>query len=185
MDASTPVAIVLIGSFAVDRIVCGSLFLLSDSKRFQHRFPDPDEIKDEHKKAQAERKRKKSYFFLAALLSTPVVLFAHIRLFPLVGISEAAAGWRHVVQEAMDVALTSVLFIGGADRIAELLKKKPEGSGLEKHEGTIEVVGTLTVADEKKPGESKPKCSSCGSELEVGSGYCGHCGTPAPRVAHA
>jgi hypothetical protein len=182
MDAGAPIALVLIGSFAVDRVVSGALFLLSLPKSWRQTFPDPDLIKDDLKKATAIKKRKLWYFVLAALLSLPIVYWGNIRIFEALGIPQKPELGQ--VQAFLDILLTTLLFVGGADRIADLLKKHGGPASVEPAPGGIEVFGTLKVEDERST-KDVGKCAKCSAELEAGSGFCGHCGARVEAPAGA
>jgi len=161
---------VMIGSFAVDRIVSLALFALSYPKSWRRTFPDPDLMSDGPKKAAAVKVRRAWYFLFATILSIPIVVYGKIRIFDLLGIPKAPEAER-AVQQLLDILLTTLIFVAGADRLADLLKK--HAGPIEKPREGIEVFGTLTI-DGEKP--ATVRCPACSAVLEPGSTFCGHCG---------
>jgi len=172
----SPITLIVVGSFAIDRIVSGLLFLLSMPKAWQQIFPDPDLIQDPAQRALAAKKRKLAYFFLAAILSVPVVALGDLGLLSRMGLAKPEL---HGVQWWLDCLLTSMIFMGGADVFTMILKKHSDSVLDKPNERAIQVVGSLTVDDGDK-GSSGKSCPSCGVTLEGGSSYCAHCGS---RVA--
>jgi hypothetical protein len=171
MEGGSPITLVLIGSFAIDRIVTGLLFLLSLPPGLGSLFPDPALVEEAARPA-AEKRRKLNYFLLAAVLSLPVVFYADLKIF-------AAMGFKPKY-EILDTLLTALILIGGSDRIGDLLKTHASPVAEKPSSGGIEITGTVTVADGK--GATAAVCPSCSAPLEAGSGYCHKCGA---RVGEA
>ena len=71
IDGISAIAIILIASFAIDRIVTGSLFLLSFVKYWTKYFPDPATLQPDARLA-AERMLKLAYFGLSGFLGIPL-----------------------------------------------------------------------------------------------------------------
>src|SRR5438105_3757337 len=149
MDAPGTAMLVVISSFAVDRIVSLVLFGVSVPKSWRKTFPDPELMEEGAKKRAAMRTRRMWYFCFAAILTIPIVIGAKIRIFKLLGIIGAEDDPAVIVA---DILVTTLVFVAGADRLADLIKKHAPA---EKHEG-IEVYGTLTINGEKK--EAPNKC---------------------------
>ena len=173
MDAGGTGVLVVIGSFAVDRIVSLALFGLSFPKSWRRTFPDPDLLEDGPKKRAAVKMRKAWYFLFATILSVPIVIYGGIRIFDLLGIPRAQEAGGRAMQQLLDKLLTTLIFVAGADRLADLLKK--HSTPIEKPREGIEVFGTLTIDGEKHEAASV-KCPACSAVLEAGSTFCGHCG---------
>ncbi len=132
------IALVLIASFAIDQIVSGILFLLSYSREWNRRFPDPALLEGEGRTA-AEKKRKVVYFVFAGAIGTVVLAyFGQVRVLTSLGVPASPF---------LDVLLTGLILMGGSDRVADLLKM---GGGRPDGEKTpsarpIEIRGTLTL----------------------------------------
>ncbi len=69
LEGITAIAALLIASFAIDRIVAGTLFLLSFSDGWNKRFPEPALVKDEDLRYKAEKKLKLVRAVLAAIVA--------------------------------------------------------------------------------------------------------------------
>ncbi len=125
LDGVSAVALILIASFAIDRIVTALLFLLS----FVRLVPEA---------AADERKYKLIYFGLAGLLGTVVLAhYGQVRVLTALGIR---------IEPLIDTILTGIVLVGGADRIAELLK--PPGAESQKEESQpIEITGKLILEE--------------------------------------
>src|SRR5260221_2008212 len=61
----TVITLILVLSFAIDRIVAASLFLLSFSAAWNRRFPEPTLMESPGELFDAEKRRKLIYFLLA------------------------------------------------------------------------------------------------------------------------
>jgi hypothetical protein len=138
IDGISAVAVVLIASFAVDRIVTGILFLFSFSKWWRSHFPDPALQPEGEARERAARKSKLVFFFFAALLAIPLLAgFGQIRIL-------AALGFA--TDPYLDIAITGLILVGGSDRVSELLKLR--GPGEEKAEPKpITVTGKLVIEE--------------------------------------
>ena len=159
LDGVTALALILIASFAIDRIVAGVLFLLSFSKAWSQRFPDPESVQDEAGRAQAERKRKVIYFVLAGVLGIGVLgWLGNVRI--LSAVLHSKDPNLPSVDPILDTIITGLLLMGGADRLAQVLKM-PGAPGAEKPEPKpIQITGKLSIEDASgklagtlKPGE--------------------------------
>src|SRR5262249_52161130 len=122
------------------------------------------------------------YFLFATILSLPIVIYGGIRIFDLLGIPRAQDPAARAMQQLLDKLLTILIFVAGADGLADLLKK--HGAPMEKPREGIEVFGTLTIDGEKREAASV-KCPACSSVLEAGSAFCGHCGAHLVAAAKA
>ncbi|MBI3472041.1 MAG: hypothetical protein HY013_11855 [Candidatus Solibacter usitatus] len=100
-DGVSAIALILIASFAIDRVVTAVLFLLA----WVGWAPDP---------AVDERKYKLIYFLLGGVLGIFVLAhFGQVRVLTALGIT---------IDTYLDTGLTGIVLVGGADRIAGLLK---------------------------------------------------------------
>jgi len=115
LEGVTAVAALLIASFAIERISAGVLFVLSFIRGWNNRFPDPATVADPAARYHAERKMKIVRFVLAALIGLPLLAwYGKVQILGAVGF----AG----IDPDLDRLLTGVILVGGADRIAEVLK---------------------------------------------------------------
>ena len=137
LDGITVIAIVLVASFAIDRIVTGVLFLLSFSKRWSSRFPDPELVTEPAARVKARNKQKLIYFCLAGALGIPVLAgYGQVRLLGALGFP------THFL---IDTIATGLILMGGSDRIAEMLKM-PGAPGVKKAEAQpITIKGSLVL----------------------------------------
>ena len=127
----------MIASFAIDRIVTGMLFLLSFSKQWSRRFPDPELVADSAARLSARNKQKLIYFCFAGALVIPLMAgYGQVRLL-------AALGFP--TNFIIDMIVTGLILMGGSDRIAELLKM-PGAPGVKKPEvQPITIKGSLVL----------------------------------------
>ncbi len=82
----TVITLILVLSFAIDRIVAASLFLLSFSAAWNRRFPEPTLMESPGELFDAEKRRKLIYFLLAGTLAVGILIFAdHVRVLTALG----------------------------------------------------------------------------------------------------
>ena len=146
LDGVTAVAVVLIASFAIDRIVAGCLFALSLSKAWDRRFPDPSSLPDESDRRRAEKKYKVVYFILAATLG--VVVLAWLGNIRILSAMLHSTGSTQPVNPILDTIVTGLLLTGGADRLAQFLKAPGEAGTQRAESKPIQITGKLVLDDE-------------------------------------
>lgn len=153
MDGITAIAAILIASFAIDRLVTGTLFVLSFIKSFNRVFPDPALEQDAVARTAAEKKRTLLYFTLAALVALGVVVgYGNVSILAAVGFS--------TINPKLDRILTGLVLIGGAERLADILKWGAAG-GIQRASAEskpLEITGKLILED------------SAGRKVTVGPG---------------
>lgn len=137
------IGIVLIASFAIDRIVTGLFFLLSFVPELRP-IVDPESIEDPAAKASAMRNYRVLYAIVAGYLAT-VVLAGQlgIRLSAITGLlpdAKSGEGWSSF----LDILLTGLLLVGGADRLSEALKLAVGGDE-KKSKTPIEITGKVVL----------------------------------------
>jgi len=139
LDGISVIAFVLVGSFAIDRIVTFLLFLLSLNRRWSARFPKPEFIADPAARAKAEDKQKVIYFVFAGALAIPLLAgYGQVRVLEALGFQ---------TNFILDTIVTGLSLMGGSDRVAELLKM-PGAPGVSKPEPRpITIQGTLVLQD--------------------------------------
>jgi hypothetical protein len=142
LEIGTLVALVTIASLVIDRVVSGTLLLLSFSKR----FPDPSTGGPEQR-VRAEKILRLAAWGIAAFLSTAVViLFEPVRIL---------AALDMQANSFLDAALTIVILTGGSDFVGSLLRVKG-GSGVpQSAPKPLEVTGRLALGEYAEGGEKK------------------------------
>ncbi len=148
VDGVSAIALILIASFGIDRIVTGLLFLLSFIKHWTPFVPDPTTIQDTLELAKAEKTNTLIYFVLAGILGVVVLaFFGEVRIFRAMGFDKT--------NYILDSIMTGLILMAGADRVAGLLKLSGT-PGVEKSTSRpIEITGKLILEGEasKKIGE--------------------------------
>jgi len=143
IDGVSAIALILIASFGIDRILTGLFFLLDFIKPWTRLFPNPEEVEEKALQIRAERKRKLLYFVLAGILGGVVLAyFGEVRIFRALGFNQTNA--------ILDSVMTGLILIAGADRVAELLKLHgmPGAKGEPKSTSQpIEVTGRLILEE--------------------------------------
>ena len=143
IDGVSAIAVILIASFAIDRIVTGILFMLSFFKPWTRHFPDPKSITNLTERIAAEKKQKFIYFALAGILSIGVLAgYGGIRIFKVV----AFPG----INPVLDAIATGVILVAGSERIASLINLgEASGTGESAPASQpIEITGKLTIEGE-------------------------------------
>lgn len=147
IDGVSAIAVILILSFAINRIATGLLFLVSFVKPWARFLPDPVLQTNEGLRMKAERRRKLVYFVLAGILAMGVFAgYGTVRILSVSGFPS--------INPILDVILTGLILVAGSDRIAELLKTPATaGVALATAEAPttrpIEITGTLTLVEPK------------------------------------
>jgi hypothetical protein len=135
IDGVTAITMVLIASFAIDRIVTAVLFLLS----FVGAAPDPASAADAAARASAERKYKLLYFTLAGALGVLVLgFYGQMRILSALGLP---------TNPVLDTVLTGIVLMGGADRIAAFLKVPGAAEAEQPAAQPIQITGTLKLEE--------------------------------------
>jgi hypothetical protein len=144
IDGISLLVLVLIASFAVDRIVRATLFLLGLFDFWRRRVPDPDEAPGD---AAALRRHRIAYVLMAA----PLALLAlgwvgKVRILTALGFAQ--------VDPWIDTLFTGLLVIGGADRTEAILQKFGAGGGGEAARTTtpLEITGRVILEESGKTG---------------------------------
>ena len=135
LDGVTAIALILIASFAIDRIVTAAMFLLS----FALPSLDPTGIENATARAKAEKQSKLVYVVVAGVLAIFVVAhYGGVRILSALGIA---------TEPLLDTVLTGIVLVGGSDRIAAVLKL-PGATGAERPAPPpIQITGRVTLED--------------------------------------
>lgn len=138
IDGVSAIAVVLIASFAVDRIVTAILFLLSYSGAWKRKFPDPALEPEGELRSTAAKNLKLAYFCIAAALAIPLIAgIGKIRIL-------AALGFP--TNQYLDIVVTGLILVGGSDRVAEMLKLGSPGEPKSEPK-PISITGKLVLED--------------------------------------
>lgn len=130
IDGVSAVLVILIASFAIDRAVTGLLFVLRTFAFGRRLVPDGNAVRE-----------KWVRFTVAALLAGVVLsLVGKVHLLAAVGFPG--------VNEYVDVLITTVILVGGSDRVTDILKATgmPHGER-EAARQPIEITGKLVLED--------------------------------------
>jgi hypothetical protein len=142
------IAIILIASFAIDRIVTGLFFLLSYNADLRPVL-DPNSIDDPAQKAKAIKDYQLIYAIVAGYLAIVFVSgVMGVRLSAITGLAPDAKAGR-AINELLDILLTGLLLVGGADRLAEALKLV-KGEGGKGSQAPIEITGKVVLQQESR-----------------------------------
>lgn len=142
MKPVTVLAGLALTAFVIDRLVTAFLFLLS---YFWEQF-DPT-LFDGHERAEADRIYKLVYFSLASILA----LAAYHYIFR-PGAVFAALDFQP--NSVLDAVVATLVLVGGADRIAALLKP-PEGEKSSAPPPPLQVAGSVMLVTDAASGEQK------------------------------
>jgi hypothetical protein len=135
LDGVTAIALILIASFAIDRIVTATLFLLS----FLIPSLDPGSIESLGARMRAEKVYKLVYVTTAAVLAVGVVAhYGGVRILAALGMAP---------DPVLDTILTGIVLVGGSDRIAALLKLPGASDAERAAPPPIQITGRLTLED--------------------------------------
>lgn len=141
IEASTAIIIILIASFAIDRIVSALMFLFRTKKKTAS-LPDEPE---KRKVSETQKRREKLlYLVLAGTLGLALGYWGEIRILEGLGFS------KNVL---INVILTALILTAGSESISLLLKKMGAGSVVESDPKPLEVRGNLILerpADARK-----------------------------------
>ena len=133
---STIVLIVVL-SFAIERLVKAILFLLSFVRAWARRFPDPLMISDPIRRAQAERKKTLIYFVLVGILALMFEIRGKIGLLIALGVRDSMT--------LLDILVTTIVLMAGSDLITKILPLSNKDTGGESNNQPIAITGRLIL----------------------------------------
>ena len=178
-DTVGAIALIAILAFVIDRVVSTLLFVLSFNHAWSRRFPDPSLREPGRSQIEAEKKQKLIYLIMAGVLSLLVILsFGRMSILPALGVeypqnpstdaklAQTAADAKPPQTKTdtslqnvparfvlLDIFLTTLLLVGGADRMGQLVKMIG-GTGLmgvEKAEPKpLQVTGRLILEESRR-----------------------------------
>ncbi|HUP61658.1 MAG TPA: hypothetical protein VNA69_14705 [Thermoanaerobaculia bacterium] len=129
-DTAKLIAIVVLASFAIERIVAAISYLIDSVRLYQLNHPAAAKLREKHQ-------RKAFLLTAAALLAIGVVYLADLRILRTLKLGE--------VPPEFDFALTWLVLFAGADRVRDFLQGAG-GSGAAAE--TSEVPGFRIVVDD-------------------------------------
>ena len=146
IDGVSAIAIILIASFAIDRVTRGALFLLSFVPAVSGRLPDPG-LLEGPARVLAERNQKLAYFVLAGPLGVVVMCgYGKLRIFSAAGFTQIPV-W-------LDTLATGLVLVGGADRVAALLGASgPLGGAGRSDPQPLQISGKITLEEPSRKAE--------------------------------
>ena len=134
LDGVSALALVVIASFAIDRIVNAFLFLLD----FARVLRDPAFEKDKLKRKRIEQRNRLIYFLLAGTLGILVLgYYGDIRILHAMGFED--------ISPRLDIVITGLLLMGGAEQVGKLADIPGVKHGEAEEQRPIEVTGTLKL----------------------------------------
>ncbi len=141
------IGIILIASFAVDRIVTGLFFLLSYNADLRGAVLDPDSIQDPMEKTEALKNYRLIYAVVAGYLAIVFVAgLMGVRFSAITGLTPDLNDMP-VMNQLLDILLTGLLLVGGADRLSDALKLL-KGEGGRASQAPIEITGKVVLQQE-------------------------------------
>ena len=147
LDGISAIAVLLIAAFAIDRLVNVILFLLDFLPAWREAFPAPMLLPEGAPRMQAERRGKFVYFVLAFVFSIGVIIaLSGVRTVDATG--QTGSGILYALgfkQHWIDVGLTMLILMGGAERISEALKNIDASKAISEKPAPIEITGKLTL----------------------------------------
>lgn len=136
-DGVSVTALMVLVAFAIERVTTGVLFMMSFRPGWKKLLLADSEAKP----GEAERRYKVYYFTLASALALAVLVFSPgMRVLQALDVQ---APW------ILNVGLTCLIIVAGADRIGEFLESKGAAGGLEKTPKPVQIEGTLTLREER------------------------------------
>jgi hypothetical protein len=146
--------LILVLSFAIDRVVAATFFLLSYLKPWQQWFPDPlCAVGDPVLQARYERNQHLLRTgFAVAIALLIAVLNEHVRLLAALGIQNQIG--IAILGDAVDIFITTIVLVAGSDVLGRLMDISGRGMDSQAAQSPIEITGTLVLKDEAKSGDS-------------------------------
>jgi len=135
------IGVILIASFAIDRIVTGLFFLLSYSKDL-HPLVAEDSAVGGPKDGRAAKTRRLIYTLIGGYLGTVIIAgILNVRLFAMTKFALP----DQTPSPLLDTLMTGLILAGGADRLAEALKLFGGSPPERKSDRPIEITGRLVL----------------------------------------
>jgi len=143
MNATSALVLILVLSFAADRLAKGLLFVLGLLPFWARWFPDPDSIREPARRSRVRTRRLVVYTLVVGSIAGTAIWF-----FPEIRIIELLSGPR--THAFIDIVVTLVVVMGGSDLVSRIVQVAGIGeggggsAGGGRHE-PIEINGRLTL----------------------------------------
>ncbi len=143
IDGVSLLVLILLASFAVDRVVRAVLFLLGFLPVWRRLAPDPDDPTTTY---QAAQRHRLVYALMSGGLAIGVLSWlGKVRVLTALGFTQ--------VDPLIDTLFTGLLVMGGADRVESLMQKLGAGSAAGAPPATpVEITGHLRIEESGKSG---------------------------------
>jgi hypothetical protein len=143
MNATSALVLILVLSFAADRLAKGLLFVLSLSPFVSRAFPDPKLVEAGEKRVRAARRGLILYTVVVGSIAGAAIYF-----FPEIRIIEMLSGPQ--THAFIDIVVTVIVVMGGSDLVGRIVQVSGLGEGPAAPGGAgrndpIEISGRLTL----------------------------------------
>lgn len=115
MNATSALVLILVLSFAADRLAKAILFLLALLPMWSKRFPDPRLIRERERQVHVKNRLLLIYSVLVATIAGTAIW-----MFPELRIIEMLSGPR--THAAIDIVVTVIVVMGGSDLVGRLVQ---------------------------------------------------------------
>ena len=143
--------LLLLASFAIERVATAVVFTLSYVPWWERRFPNPATADREPARAArlAQNQRLVRVLFACALAALVVSLDERLRVLFALGVN--VAEMRASLQTAVDAVLTVILLVGGSDLLGRMLDISGRMGGGGSASAPVEIKGTLVLENDPEP----------------------------------
>src|SRR5579859_2025861 len=139
-DGISVTAMIVLASFAIERLKAGVLFLVSGPESWQKIFPDPALLQNGRERSRAQRKVKVLEFVVAGILAMAALgLLPGVRILEALGVQGSG--------DLLDFALTWLVLTAGADQLGDLLKSRSDSADSIPQPQQIVITGDLQLID--------------------------------------
>lgn len=115
MNATSALVLILVLSFAADRLAKAILFVLALTPAWSKRFPDPRLIRERERQVHVKNRLLLVYTVLvAAIAGTAIWMYPELRII------EMLSGPR--THDVIDIIVTVVVVMGGSDLVGRLVQ---------------------------------------------------------------
>lgn len=122
MNATSALVLILVLSFAADRLAKAILFLLALLPMWSKRFPDPRLIREQERKVHVKNRLVLVYTVLVASIAGIAIW-----MFPELRIIQMLSGPR--IPELIDIIVTVIVVMGGSDLVGRIVQISGIGEG--------------------------------------------------------
>lgn len=123
MSGVSVLILMMLLSFAIDRVVRAILFLLSFVPFWKRIAPDPRQAENPNAEISAERRQKLIYAIMVVVLGALLaVVYSDLRLIENLRLAESLMDKNQHTKPILDVIVTIMVLAGGADLVGRLLQ---------------------------------------------------------------